>query len=238
MLALVLLPRALTSYSNLVRSPRALTSLPPHSEIGRLKNLFKVDLRGTPLTSSADMAQFNGSTFELLEYLDVKDRRTNVAIDMEDALLSCKYLETGDMAEGGIVVKALVKAVCAQFPDMNVLKNCARNADRLFPERYSSPVELRRLFVVNPADGPGVKRKKWLEIAERLAVKEAVKVKVSRSYLGAARRTWASCQPRQVCLCPCPRALLVARRLGLRFLPRHAYFTRTAPLFAHHVPPF
>ena len=54
---------------------------------------------------------------------------------MEDSLLSSKYLETADMTEGGIMVKALVKAVCALFPDMDELKNCARNADRLFPER-------------------------------------------------------------------------------------------------------
>ena len=201
-------------------------------EIGRLKNLFTIDLRGTPLCDELD--PFKGSTEELLSYLDVKDRRTNIALEvrvrrakrradngaftglskskadssvrnvaaanssivsctslcsslvaiafslqMEDNLLSAKYLETADMVEGGIVVNALVKAVCAQFPDMDELKNCARNADRLFPQRYASPVELRALFHTNPSDGPAAKRKKWRATATKIADKEAVKLKVS-----------------------------------------------------------
>jgi hypothetical protein len=146
-------------------------------EIGRLKNLFKVDLRGTPLC--AELKDFSGSTSELLGYLEVKDKRTNIAIQMEDALLSSKYLETADMTEGMIVVKALVKAVCSQFPDMDELKNCARNGDRLFPQRYASPVELRRIFSQEGREGPGVRRRRWMEIAERVAKKEAVKVRSS-----------------------------------------------------------
>ena len=151
-------------------------------EIGRLKNLFSIDLRGTPLCEELD--PFKGSTEELLSYLDVKDRRMNIAIEMEDNLLAAKYLETADMVEGGIVVNALVKAVCAQFFEMNELKNCARNADRLFPQRYASPVELRALFHTNPSDGPAAKRKKWRAIAARIAKKEAVKLKKSYIKLG------------------------------------------------------
>ncbi|GMI37912.1 hypothetical protein TrRE_jg12390 [Triparma retinervis] len=144
-------------------------------EIGRLKNLFLVDLRGTPLSEELD--PFRGNTEELLTYLDVKDKRTNIAIEMENNLLAAKYLETGDMVEGGIVVKALVKAVCAVFPDMGELRNCARNADRLFPKRYSSPVELRKIFHTNPSDGPAVRRQKWGALAEKVAAKEAAKLK-------------------------------------------------------------
>ncbi|GMH48967.1 hypothetical protein TrVE_jg8771 [Triparma verrucosa] len=146
-------------------------------EIGRLKNLFNIDLRGTPLCEELD--PFKGSTEELLGYLEFKDKRTNIAIEMEANLLAAKYLETADMVEGGIIVNALVKAVCAQFPEMDELKNCARNADRLFPDRYASPVELRKLFHQNPSDGPAMKRKKWRVIAERISEKEAVKLKVS-----------------------------------------------------------
>jgi hypothetical protein len=144
-------------------------------EIGRLKNLFLVDLRGTPLSEELD--PFRGNTEELLAYLDVKDKRTNIAIEMENNLLAAKYLETADMVEGGIVVKALVKAVCGVFPDMGELRNCARNADRLFPARYSSPVELRKIFQTNPSDGPAVRRQKWEALAVKVAAKEAAKLK-------------------------------------------------------------
>jgi hypothetical protein len=140
-----------------------------------------VDLRGTPLAKDdvEGGSSFVGSTEALLDHLSVLDVRTNIALEMEEALLASKYLETADMSEGSIIVKALVKAVCLEFPDIGELKNCARNADRLFPERYSSPVELRKLFSVNPSDGPGVKRKKWQAIAATVATKEAARVKSS-----------------------------------------------------------
>ncbi len=146
-------------------------------EIGRLKNLYNIDLRSTPLCDELD--GFRGSTEDLLEYLEMKDKRTNISLTMTDDLLSSKYLETADMVEGGIIVKALVKAVCAQFPELDELKNCARNADRLFPERYSSPVELRKIFTSDPGDGPAMRRSKWNEIAERVAEREAKKLKIS-----------------------------------------------------------
>ena len=144
-------------------------------EIGRLKNLFMLDLRGTPLCEELD--PFRGDTEELLSFLDVKDKRRNLAIDMENNLLAAKYLETADMVEGKIIIKALVKAICAQFPVMVELKNCARNADRLFPDRYSSPVELRKIFKSEAGDGQACKRRKWASLAATIAEKEAAKVK-------------------------------------------------------------
>ena len=77
------------------------------------------------------------------------------------------------MIEGSLIVQALVVAVCGQFPELDELKNVVRNADRLFPTRYASPVELRRIF---PQDSS---RSKWKDTAKRLASREARTLKDS-----------------------------------------------------------
>jgi len=138
-------------------------------EVGRMKNLFKIDLQNTPICNQLE--GFSGSTEDLVAFLDNKDKRTTLAITMEHDLLANLYLETADMIEGGLMVKELVKAVCARFPDLDELKNVVRNADRLFPTRYTSPVALRQIFV-------GV-RKHWSEIARKISVKEAKKLQES-----------------------------------------------------------
>jgi len=140
-------------------------------EIGRMKNLFSISLEGSPI--SDECRPFSGNTEDLIAYLDTKDKRTTLAISMENDLLANLYLETADMLEGTLMVKALVKAVCAQFPELGELKNVVRNADRLFPTRYTSPVELRRIFCQSVA------KSSWRKTAEKLAIREAIKLKES-----------------------------------------------------------
>ena len=155
-------------------------------EVGRLKNLFLLDLRDTPLCG--ELSPFRGSTSELVSYLFNKDRRTTLCNGLTADLLATKYLETADMSEGSVVVRAIVSAVAELFQDYDELTNVARNAERLFPVRYASPVDLRAAFATADAKQFETKEdraRRWEGIAQHLAKREAAKIK--KSYIKLQR---------------------------------------------------
>ena len=60
-------------------------------EIGRMQNLFSINLEGSPI--SDEFNPFSGNTEDLIAYLDMKDKRTNLANRMQNDLLANLYLE-------------------------------------------------------------------------------------------------------------------------------------------------
>ncbi|CAM9235935.1 unnamed protein product, partial [Scytosiphon promiscuus] len=107
----------------------ALTKLP--REVGRLSTILEIDLRGAPLKSK--MKFFQRNTKGLLEYLQERDARKHIKVELYNKLSTGLYREVLDSPTGRRI-QPLIKAVCLAFTDLQELRQVARHCDRLFPE--------------------------------------------------------------------------------------------------------
>ena len=145
-------------------------------ELGRLKHLIEIELTDTPLGESLHLTptsvKVEGAasgvakevplyagpldTEQLMQHLAVKDKRDTLQAEMLEKVCAGIYREVADSAEGRQVIPKLVVAVCAEFEDLDELRNVVRNCDRLYP------TELR--FARNARRAAAQLREKFVEL--------------------------------------------------------------------------